>query len=117
MPEDASSLKLPVVASVVLNEIHRLLIELGAGSRCSMVKKESLLERELGLGSLERVELLTRLENQFHLQFPDQTLTEAETPADLVTAIVRQVSASTIGFPNPPSHLVTRDDDPVSSET
>ncbi|HEX2520778.1 MAG TPA: AMP-binding protein, partial [Terriglobia bacterium] len=45
------------------------------------------LERELGLGSLERVELLTRLEKEFSRTFPDRVLTEAETPADLVKAL------------------------------
>jgi 1-acyl-sn-glycerol-3-phosphate acyltransferase len=39
------------------------------------------------LGSLERVELLDRLEKEFNRKFPDQVLTQAETPADLVKAL------------------------------
>ena len=45
------------------------------------------MERDLGLGSLERVELLDRLEKQFNRKFPDEVLTQAETAADLVRAL------------------------------
>jgi len=41
------------------------------------------------LGSLERVELLDRLEKEFNRKFPDEVLTQAETPADLVKAASR----------------------------
>jgi fatty-acyl-CoA synthase len=47
------------------------------------------LERDLGIGSLERVELLLRLEQAFHVRLPDAVMAEAVTLADLVTALLR----------------------------
>ena len=55
---------------------------------------EASLERDLGLGSLERVELLARLERTFAVRFPDRLVAEAETPADLVKAIQSCIAAS-----------------------
>jgi len=44
--------------------------------------------RDLGLGSLERVELLARLETAFELRLPDRVASEANTPDDLARAIL-----------------------------
>ncbi len=48
------------------------------------------LERDLGLGSLERVELMLRLDSAFNTRLPDQTVAEADTPGDLIEAILHQ---------------------------
>ncbi len=45
---------------------------------------DSSLERELGLDSLARVELVLRLEREFEASFPEQALASAETPRDLL---------------------------------
>jgi acyl carrier protein len=50
---------------------------------------ESSLERDLGISSLERVELLLRLEQAFHVRLPDAVMAEAVTLADVVTAVLR----------------------------
>jgi len=50
---------------------------------------EQSLERDLGISSLERVELLLRLEQAFHVRLPDAVMAEAVTLADLVTALLR----------------------------
>jgi len=71
----------------VLSSIRQLLQELGSQRALQALSREASLERELGLGSLERVELLDRLEKEFGRKLPDQVLTEAETPADLATAL------------------------------
>ena len=47
------------------------------------------LERDLGISSLERVELLLRLEQAFHIRFPDAVMAEAVTLGDLVAAVRR----------------------------
>ena len=44
------------------------------------------LERDLGISSLERVELLLRLEQAFHVRLPDAVMAEAVTLRDLVSA-------------------------------
>jgi acyl carrier protein len=45
---------------------------------------DSSLERELGLDSLARVELVLRLERDFALSLPEQALASSETPRDLL---------------------------------
>jgi 1-acyl-sn-glycerol-3-phosphate acyltransferase len=45
------------------------------------------LQRELGIGSLEKAELLHRAEQAFSITLPEQLLTEAETLQDLANAI------------------------------
>ena len=47
------------------------------------------LERDLGISSLERVELLLRLEQAFHIRLSDAVMAEAVTLADLVTAVLQ----------------------------
>lgn len=70
----------------VLRSLRTLVEELGPPRPVSVA---SSLERDLGLGSLERVELLARLEREFDLRFADSVLTEADTVADLVRAVLQ----------------------------
>ena len=51
------------------------------------------LERELGLGSLERVELMLRLGDAFGKRLPDRVVAEAVTVQDLIDAMVRETGA------------------------
>src|SRR5690606_4165397 len=48
------------------------------------VSLDSSLERELGLDSLARVELVLRLEREFAASLPEQALATSETPRDLL---------------------------------
>ena len=57
------------------------------------VALDQSLERELGLGSLERVELSVRLEQAFGVQLPDAAVMEAESARDLVRALARAAPA------------------------
>ena len=50
----------------------------------SYVALDSALERDLGLDSLARVELVLRLEREFSVSLPEQALATAETPRDLL---------------------------------
>jgi len=52
------------------------------------------LERHLGLGSLERVELMLRLDNVFSIHLPEKVVAEADTPADLLEAVLQQLSSA-----------------------
>jgi fatty-acyl-CoA synthase len=73
------------VVRQILNELggRRGLEELAArGSKAN-------LERELGLGSLERVELMLRLGDGCGVRLPDRVVAEADTVSDLVEAILR----------------------------
>jgi fatty-acyl-CoA synthase len=72
----------------VLEEIRSLLNELGSQGALPLLHGGSQLDRELGLGSLERVELLARLETAFRIRLPDRVASEANTPDDLAAAIL-----------------------------
>lgn len=81
--------------TTVLEVIRGLLTELGSHRGLRSVGLQASLERDLGLGSLERVELLLRLEKKFSVRLPDRVMTEAETPADLVRALLAYESEPT----------------------
>jgi len=72
----------------VLEAVRAMLTELGSQGALPMLTAASLLDRDLGLGSLERVELLARLETEFGVRLPDSVAAEANTPEDLAHAIV-----------------------------
>jgi 1-acyl-sn-glycerol-3-phosphate acyltransferase len=71
----------------VLDVIRALLEELGSQGAIAMLSTGAQLDRDLGLGSLERVELLSRLEKEFGVRLADRVVAEANTPEDLATAI------------------------------
>ena len=71
----------------VLTVIRRLLEELGSHGALPMLGTQSNLDRDLGLGSLERVELMARLETEFGVRLSDRVASEANTPDDLAVAI------------------------------
>jgi len=81
-------LDLPGVRERVLDVLRVLLEELGSHGAVAELSSKSNLDRDLGLGSLERVELLTRLENAFEVRLPDTLAAEASTPEELIAAIV-----------------------------
>jgi len=72
----------------VLQEIRGLLEELGSQGALPMLSATSQFDRDLGLGSLERVELLARLETAFSLRLPDRIASQANTPEELARAIL-----------------------------
>jgi 1-acyl-sn-glycerol-3-phosphate acyltransferase len=51
------------------------------------VGMDTTLERDLGLDSLSRVELLTRIERQFGASMSEHDMAEAETPRDILRAL------------------------------
>src|SRR3954470_14360200 len=53
-----------------------------------VVTADSSFERDLGLDSLARAELLLRAERTFGVSLPDHTLTIAETPRDLARLVL-----------------------------
>jgi acyl carrier protein len=89
------------VESRTLAIVQQLLIELGSRSAAETLGRrgvEAQLEKDLGLGSLERVELLVRLDAAFSVQLPDSALSEADTIGDLVDAIlVAEPAGATAG--------------------
>ena len=72
----------------VLDVVRSLLEELGSHGVLPTLSSSSHLDRDLGLGSLERVELMARLETEFAVHLPDRLAAEANTPDDLARALV-----------------------------
>src|SRR5882672_11514980 len=52
------------------------------------VTLDSSLERDLGLDSLARVELVLRIEREFAASLPEQALASSETPRDLLRFVL-----------------------------
>ncbi len=58
------------------------------------VSLDSSLERDLGLDSLARVELVLRLEREFAASLPEQALASSETPRDLLRFLLAAAGAA-----------------------
>jgi 1-acyl-sn-glycerol-3-phosphate acyltransferase len=66
-------------------------VRIGGNVRATL---DSALDRDLGLDSLARVELLARIEKTFRVRLGDEVLGAAETPRDLLRAIVAGVAVA-----------------------
>src|ERR1700757_3199273 len=89
-------LDLPGVRERVLEVLRELLVELGGRGAGVGFSIHSNRDRDLGLGSLERVELLTRLEGAFGVRLPDTLAAEANTPEELIAAVVEAPGAPVV---------------------
>jgi 1-acyl-sn-glycerol-3-phosphate acyltransferase len=75
-------------AASVLEIARQLAVELHPHkASMSSITLDSSLERDLGLDSLGRMELLQRLERVLQVRLPEQLLVSAETPRDLLRGI------------------------------
>jgi 1-acyl-sn-glycerol-3-phosphate acyltransferase len=70
----------------VLSIVGTLAGEIGGGSVRAPALDDAL-DRDLGISSLERVELLIRIERAFGIRLSDSVMAEAGTPRDLATAV------------------------------
>ena len=85
------------LARSVLDATRELALELHPHRRRSLrVSLDSSLDRDFGLDSLGRVELLVRLERALRVRLPEPLLASASTPRDLVAGVLaaRSVGAS-----------------------
>jgi 1-acyl-sn-glycerol-3-phosphate acyltransferase len=70
----------------LLSIVDQLVAEVRPGGR-STATLDSRLDKDLGLDSLARVELLARIEQAFGVRLGDDLLGSAETPRDLLVAL------------------------------
>ena len=75
------------VEQEILFLVKELLMELGAHEAAARVAPDSSFDHDLGLGSLERVELLVRTEQRLDLRVPETLAQRAQTPAEWVRSI------------------------------
>ncbi|MFY9941849.1 MAG: acyl carrier protein, partial [Desulfobacterales bacterium] len=88
MQRDISKPAAGISADALLEIIRQLAAELSTQPESlPAVALDVSLERDLGLGSLARMELLARVERHFGRTFPAQAFTEADTPRDLLRAL------------------------------
>ncbi len=80
-PPDSTLHTLLDVVSEVCAELHP-----GAAT-ARRVTLDSALDRDLGIDSLGRVELLARIERRFDVSLPETVFAAAETPRDLLRAL------------------------------
>ena len=73
--------------SLILDIVRQLVTEVRPGITHLVVSLDSSFDRDLGLDSLTRVELLSRLEKTFKVSMPERVLATADTPRDLLQAV------------------------------
>ena len=95
-------------ATVLLQLVQNLAVELNPRDpRRRAVNLDSSLDTDLGFDSLARMELLSRLEREFGLDLPEHLFASAETPGDLLRALVNArrfgvaLVSATLGQPKP----------------
>jgi len=86
------------VVARVLDVVRQLARETGGARAERAVAASASLEREVGLGSLERVELVARLERAFGRALDDGALA-ADTPAGLARAILEAAASEPLQLP------------------
>ncbi|MBN1366209.1 MAG: AMP-binding protein [Syntrophaceae bacterium] len=81
---------------VLLQDIRELVVELHPSwPKTKRIFPDSSLTKDLGLDSLARVELLTRVERSFGVTLEEKIFIEAETPRDLWQIIIQASPSST----------------------
>jgi 1-acyl-sn-glycerol-3-phosphate acyltransferase len=83
----------PAVLSQVLDVVRALAAEAVGERAARAVQPQASLEREVGLGSLERVELMLRLEDAFGRRLPESCLS-LDTPQALSRAVLEADGAA-----------------------
>ena len=101
----------PVSAESLLQILTELMTELhpdAAGHR--QITLDSELDRDLGLDSLARMELFSRLEKEFDVKLPERVLLSAQTPRDLLRCIHQQTEDIAAA---PPAKPASRTEEPA----
>ena len=87
-------------AQRLLHIVRQTLVELRpAAAQDSPVSLHSVLDSDLGLDSLARVELWSRVEREFGVRLPETLFASAETPGDVLEALL--ACAQTVVAPGP----------------
>ncbi len=76
-------------AEALLSVLQTLVDELHPGRSLTAISLDSTLDKDLGLDSLGRVELMHRIERRFDMIPPENLFAEAETPRDLLRALLQ----------------------------
>ncbi|MGD8412927.1 MAG: AMP-binding protein [Candidatus Latescibacterota bacterium] len=106
-----------IAASSLLEVLERLTAELHPHrTAIKPVTLESSLDRDLGLDSLARVELLTRVERRLNVRIPERKFVEAETPHELLEEIMLAGPSIRPNVAAPPAAVAAGDVDSAPAE-
>jgi fatty-acyl-CoA synthase len=83
------------IEAQVFDIARQLLTELGSQHGVEAIRGSAHLDRDLGLGSLERVELFVRLDRAFGSHLPERVVAEADTLDDVIAALAATTGADT----------------------
>ncbi len=106
----------PGIEAKVLDVVTELVTELRGGARGAAARGDSL-ESDLGISSIERVELLIRLERAFGVRLGDAAMATAQTPADLAVAIAGAGDAAAERQPERRTARAPASTSPATAET
>ena len=88
VPDSAQEKLLRIIADL-LAELHpNLALE-------RQITLDSEIDRDLGLDSLARIELLTRVEKAFDVRLPEKTFAAVETPRDVLRVLQQSPAVPT----------------------
>jgi acyl carrier protein len=93
----------------LLQIVATMLHELRPNAPGRVVRLDDSIERDLGLDSLSRVELMARVERDFGVRLPERLASAARTPGDLLHALADAQPGSlapsaSLGQATPPAH-------------
>src|SRR5271167_1359286 len=83
-------------ASKLIGVVEEVARELNPTRRRAAATLDSRLDRDLGIDSLGRAELVARIDRAFGVALPEHILAEAETPRDLLTGVLARHDAAPI---------------------
>ncbi len=75
------------IESQVISLTHQFLLESGAERAARAVSLDARLEHDLGIGSLEKAELFSRIEKSLGVELPESLLVKAKQLNDVVKAV------------------------------
>lgn len=80
--------------SKLISRVEEVVRELNPTSKRAVAALDSRLDRDLGIDSLGRAELVPRIEHSFGVNLPERILGQAETPRDLLAAVLASQSTT-----------------------
>jgi acyl carrier protein len=83
----------------VLSIVRGVVVDTSDGRGLGKLGPDSSFERELGLGSLERVELAVRAEREFAVRLPEEAFGTADTPRQLLALIEQRRARASAALP------------------
>jgi acyl carrier protein len=96
MPTPAAHVTPARAEEQVLEIVRELLRDLGREDRAARATPDALFDRDLGMSSLDLLELIVRCESRFGVEAPDAAIADALTPALLARAIAESDPAPAV---------------------